>query len=225
MSKITPSVRDVYAALLAYYGKQEWWPGGPYEIIVGAVLVQNTNWRNVEKALANFNGLLSPGYILSLPDADLREIIRPSGFYTAKAECLKRVTEWYEKYDCSPAETRRNPREKVRAELTAIKGVGCETADAIMLYALRFPVFVVDAYTKRLLSRLGITVKQDYSSIQNYFENGLDADTGLYAGYHSLILAHSKRHCLKSPSCGGCPLAKSCGWGVSNAGRAAQRRG
>lgn len=210
MSKIMLSVRDVYDALLAYYGKQEWWPGGSYEIIAGAVLVQNTNWRNVEKALENFGARLSPEYVMSLPDAGLREIIRPSGFYTAKAECLKRVTEWYEKYDCSPEKTRRNTREKVRAELTAIKGIGFETADAIMLYALRFPVFVVDAYTKRLLSRLGVAVKQDYSLLQNYFESGLDADAELYADYHSLILTHAKRHCLKSPFCGGCPLAGPC---------------
>lgn len=204
------SARGIYDSLLAHYGKQEWWPGDAYEIIVGAVLVQNTAWRNVEKALAGFGGRLSPDYVSSLPEDSLRSLIRPCGFYTAKAECVKKVTEWYGQYGFSAAAARSKPPETIRGELTAVKGIGNETADAIMLYALRFPVFVVDAYTRRLLSRLGIAVARSYAAVQGYFEGSLPADTELYGSYHSLILTHSKRHCLKKPSCGGCPLAKYC---------------
>lgn len=210
-----PSARQIYDNMLAFYGEQPWWPGGDYEIMAGAVLVQNTNWRNVEKVLADFGGRLSPEYVLGLPAEELRRLIRPSGFYTAKSECLKRITEWYGRYGYSAAAARSRPRETIRAELTALKGIGDETADAIMLYALRFPVFVVDAYTKRLLSRLGIAAGRGYAALQSYFESALPADTELYGSYHSLILTHSKRHCLKKPLCGGCPLAGLCGWGDS----------
>lgn len=214
---MTLSARRVYDCLLRYYGQQPWWPGGAYEIMAGAVLVQNTAWLNVEKALANFGGRLSPEYVRDLPAEELRELIRPSGFYKAKAECLKSVTEWYARYGYSPAAARGQPREIIRAELTAVRGIGDETADAIMLYALRFPVFVVDAYTKRLLSRLGIDAGRGYAAVQSYFEGALPEDTELYACYHSLILTHCKRHCLKKPSCGGCPLAGQCRWGDSAA--------
>lgn len=201
---------DIYSKLLGYYGKPDWWSDNPYEIMTGAVLVQNTAWGNVEKTLANFNGKLSPQYVEDLSSDELRALIRPSGFYHAKTACLKSITAWYKQYGYSVPAVQSNPLEKVRKELLAIRGVGDETADAILLYAFLFPVFVVDAYTKRLLERLQIDIKLTNSEIKAYFAQGLERNAVLYGNYHSLILSNSKKHCRKKPLCPGCPLADEC---------------
>lgn len=202
--------RRIYQKLLDYYGEPDWWSEDPYEVMVGAVLVQNTAWGNVEKALSNFGGNLTPGYLEALPMDELRERIRPSGFYRAKAACLKSVTEWYKGYGCSAKAVQSHPLEVVRGELLAIKGIGCETADAILLYAFFFPAFVVDAYAKRLIERLQIRIKPTNAAIKAYFESGLARDALLYGNYHALILRNGKKHCRKKPLCAGCPLSGEC---------------
>lgn len=208
----TGRLTGIYDKLRACYGQPGWWPGTTYEIMTGAVLVQNTAWANVVKALANFDGRLSPEYVEAIPTSELREIIRPSGFYKAKSECLKAVTRWYKKYDCLAAVVRQSPPLQIRGELTDIKGIGYETADAIMLYAFSFAVFVVDAYTKRLLERLPLPIKPTYAAMQAGFESELPRSAELYAAYHSLILTHAKSHCRKKPLCEGCPLYDECGY-------------
>ena len=147
-------LETVYKKLLARYGELNWWPAKTsYEVIVGAVLTQNTAWSNVEKAIANFGGGLSPDAVLKAGLAELSELIRPAGYYNQKAIYLKTVTEWFGRYGFDAAAVRREPLEKLRAELLGTKGAGPETADSILLYAFGFPTFVVDAYTVRLCDR------------------------------------------------------------------------
>ena len=204
---------EIYKRLRGSFGAPDWWPGEPYEIMAGAVLVQNTAWSNVEKTIANFKGRLSPEYVEALPLEKLRNLIRPSGFYNAKSICLKELTRWYKNYDYSVAEVRQTAQEKLRLELLAIKGVGEETADAILLYSFRFPAFVVDAYTKRLLIRLDVHAELSNAAIKIFFAGPLGGDVGSLADCHALIVAHAKKYCRKTPLCAGCPLADACSCG------------
>jgi len=142
------AILTIYEKLNAHYGDLKWWPAKtPYEVIVGAVLTQNTSWSNVEKAIANFGENLSPQFVRDADSTELIEIIRPAGFFNQKAVYLKAVTDWFAKYDFDVATVRRKPLEKLRPELLSVKGIGKETADSILLYAFGFPTFVVDAYT------------------------------------------------------------------------------
>ena len=206
------AVTDIYDALYARYGDLRWWPARtPYEVITGAVLTQNTAWGNVEKAISNFNGRLSPGFVLEEPDAGLIEIIKPAGFYRQKAACLKALTKWFGGYGFDVQAVRGAPPGGIRAELLAIKGVGRETADSIMLYAFGFCTFVVDAYTTRLCRRYPVDAGKDYEAVKSFFERRLPRDAGIYNRYHALIVVNGKTHCRKKPACGGCPLAAACG--------------
>lgn len=211
--KYTP--KSIYDALLAHYGDLGWWPGNPYEIMVGAVLVQNTAWGNVEQALANFGGRLAPEYLESLPTPQLVDVIRPSGFYHAKAACLQALTAWYKGYGYNVETVQQHPQPKIRSELLAIKGIGQETADAILLYAFRYPAFVVDAYLKRLAQRLPVQTEQSYGKMQAWFASGVAPGAQLFGTYHVLILEHGKTHCKKKPRCTGCPFAAGCGFANS----------
>ncbi|MGX8709430.1 MAG: endonuclease III domain-containing protein [bacterium] len=200
----------IYNKLLEHYGDLGWWPGNSYEIMVGAVLVQNTAWGNVERSLANFGDRLTPEYIEALPLDELIRHIYPSGFYTAKAVCLKNITAWYKQYGYSVETAQQQPQDKIRKELLAIKGIGQETADAVLLYVFYFPSFVIDAYIKRLAERLSVPVKLEYKPLQTYFTEGIEKDAVLFGKYHILILEHGKRHCKKKPKCGGCPFVNEC---------------
>ena len=201
----------VYRALLAHYGEPSWWPAADsYEVIVGAVLTQNTAWRNVEQALAGFGGDLTPQRVAGIDSSELMAIIRPAGFFHQKAACLKAVTAWFAGYGYDVVAVRREPLAKVRAELLAVKGVGPETADAILLYAFDFPVFVVDAYTNRLCRRYPLPAGQSYAAVQAYFTANLPVDASLYNRFHALIVVNAKQHCRKQPLCVGCPLAAHC---------------
>jgi len=204
-------LHNIYNKLLARYGDLHWWPAeSPYEVIVGAVLTQNTAWSNVEKAIANFGDSLSPKTVAGLDIDALAELIRPSGFFNQKAIYLKEVTSWFLKSEYSVEKVKHYPLEKIRRELLAVKGVGRETADSILLYAFDYPTFVVDAYTKRLLERLPVDIKLDYDSIKSYFESRLEPDVKLYNNFHAMIVINAKEHCRKKPSCAGCPLAEGC---------------
>jgi len=149
----------IYDKLFAHFGHLQWWPAqSPYEVMVGAVLTQNTAWRNVEKAIANFDGQLSPQFVRDVDTAKLIELIRPAGFFNQKAAYLKALTAWFAQYNYDIPTAQREPLDKLRAQLLAVKGIGKETADCVLLYALGLPTFVVDAYTLRLCTRYGLNV-------------------------------------------------------------------
>jgi len=203
---------SIYETLLARYGDLHWWPAKtPYEVIVGAVLTQNTAWGNVEKAIANFGENLSPETVASANLTELTAIIRPAGFFNQKAGYLKAVTAWYANYDYDVSTVQREPLTKLRSELLSTKGVGQETADSILLYALGFPTFVVDAYTVRLCGRYPIKAGKGYAEVKAYFEGNLPQSAEVYSSFHALIVINAKEHCRKKPSCKGCPLGKTCG--------------
>jgi len=211
MDNVQSILLDIYDRLFDRYGDPHWWPGeSPYEVITGAILTQNTAWGNVEKAIKNFGGRLSPEYIMSLEPAALAEIIRPAGFFNQKAGYLQTVTHWFTQYGYCAETVQALPMEHVRRELLSLKGVGKETADSILLYAFGFPSFVVDAYTMRLIDRLPLPAALDYDSVKVFFENYLACDAGLYNCYHALIVLNGNSHCRKKPSCSNCPLISIC---------------
>ena len=205
-------ILSIYETLLKRYGNPDWWPAEtPFEVIVGAVLTQNCAWSNVEKAIANFDDKLSPESILIMDTAELIEKIRPAGFFKQKAVYLKNVTEWFAKYNFNVSAIKKEPLHKIRTELLAVKGIGYETADSILLYAFGFPSFVVDAYTMRMCDRIPITIGTEYQSVKAYFENHLPENVKIYNNYHALIVINGKEHCKKKPLCDNCPLYDICG--------------
>lgn len=204
---------SIYEKLLAHYGELHWWPAKtPYEVMAGAVLTQNTAWSNVEKAIANFGGGLSPEAVLSADLAELTQTIRPAGFFNQKAVYLKAVTEWFGRYGFDVPTVQREPLSKLRTELLATKGVGPETADSILLYAFGFPTFVVDAYTVRFCDRYPIGAGKGYEAVKAHFEQSIPRSADLYNNFHALIVINAKEHCRKKkPDCSNCPLAGTCG--------------
>ena len=201
---------ELYAALFSHYGDPHWWPAEtPYEVIVGAVLTQNTAWGNVEKAIAGFGDNLTPQVIADMPLTRLRDVIKPAGSFVRKASTLKAVTAWYAGYGWEVAAVQRQPLQALRVELLAIHGIGPETADAMLLYAFGFPTFVVDAYTLRLCGRYPLA-EGGYQAVKAYFERNLPRDATLYNALHALIVLNGKAHCRKRPVCEGCPLAEGC---------------
>lgn len=202
----------IYKTLVAHYGNLHWWPAKtPYEVIVGAVLTQNTAWGNVEKAIANFGGDLSPEAVAAIPTEELVEVIRPAGFFNQKARYLKAVTAWYAGYGYDVLTVQKQPLGKLRSELLSTKGIGQETADSILLYAFGFPTFVVDAYTNRLCGRYPIEAGKSYAEVKAYFEDALPKSAECYNNFHALIVINAKERCRKKPSCDGCPLGSKCG--------------
>ncbi|WGS64956.1 endonuclease III domain-containing protein [Marinitoga aeolica] len=205
---------EVYNKLYSEYNIPEgWWPGdNEFEIMIGALLTQNTNWNNVEKSLDNIKkrNLMNPESLYYLPINELEELIRPSGFYTVKAKYIKNLLEWFKTYNFSFEVINKKEKEILRNELLNIKGIGKETADSILLYAFNKLSFVIDAYTKRMFSRLGLNIKVDYDTYKNFFENNLPKDIMLYKNYHGLIVEHSKNICKKKPLCENCKLKFLC---------------
>jgi len=211
---------EIYETLLAEYGPQGWWPvtprgeriprytGGPddpaqrFEVAVGALLTQNTSWMNASRAIENLNdaGLLSPGGIEGADESALARVIRPAGYYNQKVRRLKTLARFF---TGGAAVTRDN--------LLALDGVGPETADSILLYGFDEPVFVVDAYTRRIFGRLGLLeAGAPYDEIRGLFEEALPRDAELYQEYHALVVEHAKRFCRKRPLCPECPLEGRC---------------
>jgi len=194
-----------------HYGDLKWWPAtSPYEVITGAILTQNTAWTNVELALANLGDRLTPEFIQGIEMEDLKQLIRPAGFYNQKARYLKAVTDWYANYNFSAERVKQVPLQTLRQELLAVKGVGPETADSILLYAFDFPTFVVDAYTKRFCRRFPLSVGKTYDRIKLSFEENLPVDATVYNQYHALIVFNGKDHCKARPLCDDCPLNPTC---------------
>lgn len=215
-NKTAALLMDIYNRLFAAYGDPHWWPAEtPFEVIIGAVLTQNTAWGNVEKAIANFGDNLTPEYLLSLESAELADIIRPAGYFNQKTGYLQTVTRWFGQYGYNVDAVKKLPMDRVRSELLSLRGIGRETADSILLYAFEFPSFVIDAYTMRLIGRLPLSAGSDYESVKAFFERHLPCDEKLFNEYHALIVLHAKAHCWKTPSCTGCPLFDICATGQS----------
>ena len=201
----------IYEELYKKFGPQGWWPAEtPFEVIVGAVLTQNTAWGNVERALRNLKGggALSPQRIAEMQQRELQELIRPAGYFRVKAERLKAVVEFLlEEFEGSVEKMASKPLEELRPKLLRVKGIGPETADSILLYACEKPIFVVDAYTRRALGRHGLVRDgAPYEEIQSIFMEALPKDVELFKEYHALLVKLGKTHCRPKARCEGCPL-------------------
>jgi endonuclease-3 related protein len=209
-------VREVYRRLLRRFGPQGWWPGDtPFEVVVGALLMAQTAWANVERALANLKdaGLLDPHALASVPLDRLGRLIRPAGLYGSKPRRLRGLCRHLvAAADGDLARFFARPGEEVRRDLLAREGVGPETADSILLYAAGVPTFVVDAYTRRLFERLGAFRGLGYDGMKAFFEDALPPDVETYREYHALIVAHGKGVCRPRPRCHACPLTDLCAY-------------
>ena len=205
----------LYDRLKAAYGLQAWWPAEtPFEVIVGAILVQSTAWRNVVKAIDNLRDadLLTPPRLGEISQTELEELVRPSGYFRVKAKKLRAFLmhlEGHHNYRLDSLFA--SDVFTLREELLSIYGIGNETADSIILYAAEKPIFVIDSYTHRLLSRLGwIAGKYDYDKLQTIFMDSLPHDVDLFGEFHALIDRHSSRVCRKTPRCDVCSIRDEC---------------
>ncbi|MBN1392098.1 MAG: endonuclease III domain-containing protein [Sedimentisphaerales bacterium] len=210
---ISEQLTEIYQLLFERFGPQHWWPGEtPFEIITGAILTQNTSWANVEKAIANLNSanLLTAEKLYHLDTSQLAELIRPAGYYNIKASRLKSFLTWlFQNYDGRLENLEQLDTEQFRAELLAVKGVGRETADSILLYAFDRPVFVVDAYTARVAVRHGlIEPEADYEQLRDLFQSNLPQDVQLFNEFHALLVRLGKDFCRPKAQCPACPLEK-----------------
>lgn len=211
-------LKDIFKRLYSVFGPQHWWPADSvFEIMVGAILTQNTNWFNVQKAILALKEkkLLTALKLNQLPQRRLAALIKSSGYYNVKAARLKSFLKFFfERYAAKIKLMREQDLETLRRQLLTVKGIGPETADCILLYALNKPVFVVDTYTKRILSRHGlIKTKADYSQCQDIFMSNLRNDVQLFGEYHALLVKLGKDYCRKqNPKCEVCPL-----WSIRNA--------
>ena len=223
----------IYKRLLSLHGPQGWWPivnprtmaseyflNAPrnrndfFEIAIGAILTQNVSWKNVDTAIALLkkNKLLDPASIKRIRTASLAKIIRSTGYYNQKSKKMKNFITWYGRYDRSYDKLLDKDPAELRNELLGVNGIGPETADSILLYALNHKIFVIDAYTKRIFSRLGIcTGRETYSDMQNMFHECFKGTVQEFKEYHALLVAHGKIHCKKKPVCNRCGLSDLCG--------------
>jgi len=206
----------IYRTLYQTYGPRHWWPGETsFEVMVGAILTQNTSWRNVEKAIQRLKGkgVLNPEGIHHLKRSELARLIKSSGYYRIKTDRLKSFIDFlFEEYDGNIKKIGRERLGELREKLLGVKGIGPETADSILLYGLKKPIFVVDAYTRRILSRHGIiSEKASYEEVQKLFMDYLPRDEKLFNEYHALFVYLGKTVCKKIPRCDICPLRDKIG--------------
>jgi len=206
---------NIYRRLLAHFGPQHWWPAKePFEVIVGAILTQSAAWGNVEKAIANLRAAeaLSPGALRRLSRSKLAKLVHPCGYYNAKALKLKSFAFWLgNHYDDDLDSLFANDTDDLRRQLLSIHGIGQETADSILLYAANKPIFVIDAYTRRIISRIGLTPEKDsYAAYQAFFMEHLPSDAELFNEYHALLVCLGKNVCRRRPLCQQCCLSEIC---------------
>ena len=209
------ALTKTFDLLFKFYGPQGWWPAAShFEMMIGAVLTQNTSWRNAEIALSRLRNSdkLNPMSILEPSDCELWALIRPSGFYKNKARTLRAVACYYMNIGNSFNEFTIAEMNNLRSQLLSIKGIGQETADDIILYAAKLPSFVIDSYTIRVLGRLSIApTSKSYSYYKNFIEQNLDRDVELWGEFHALLDTHAKYFCTKdSPKCDSCCLWSIC---------------
>lgn len=205
------NLEEIYKRLSTKFGPQNWWPARTrFEVIIGAILTQNTSWNNVERAIDNLKeaGCLTPAKIKNMPTPRLAKLIRPAGYFNIKAKRLKNFINFlYKEYGGQLDRMGKEYWLNLRLKLLGINGIGPETADSILLYAFEKPVFVVDAYTKRLLSRHNLVGRNaDYQTIQTMFMDNLPQDPKMYNEYHALLVSLGKNLCRAKPLCEICPL-------------------
>jgi len=206
---------EMFDLLFAHFGPQNWWPAKTeLEVMIGAILTQNTNWTNVEKAISNLKNkdLVSLDRLVSLSVEDLAEVIRPAGYYNIKAKRLKNLINFiFDQYDGDLAGLLQEDTDRLREGLLSVNGVGPETADSIILYAAKRPLFVIDTYTHRILSRHAMAGEEaTYYDMQELFMDHLPEDVSLFNEFHALIVQTGKNYCRKNPLCEDCPLHQ---WG------------
>jgi len=211
----------LYKKLLKHFGKQHWWPtttnNPQFEIIIGALLTQQSAWRNVEKAIENLKkeGLLTPKAIAETNIHKLEACVKPTGFYKQKARRLRKFAQYIQKqYSGNLELIFSKPLEEARKELLSLEGIGAETADSILLYAAEKLIFPIDAYTTRVCERLGIA-KGNYNELQHFFHSNLPKNLEVYKEMHALIVELGKNYCKTKPVCPSCPLRKQCSFYTS----------
>ncbi len=209
------SLLKIYQALFDCYGPQHWWPAEePVEVMVGAILTQSAAWSNVEKAITNLKAAkaMSPGALRRISLSELAKLVHPCIYFNVKARKLKALAEWLgSQYGDDLEKLLANSIAELRTQLLNVWGIGEETADSIILYAANKPVFVIDAYTRRIISRTGITPEKDsYGAFQALFMDNLDADERLFNEYHALLVCLGKNICRKEPRCERCCLRGMC---------------
>ena len=215
MNKTRSKLFNIYKKLRKHFGFLNWWPGEtPFEVMIGAILTQNTSWKNVETALNNLKReeLLSFQKLRKIGDESLAELIRPSGYYNQKTKKIKNYLRFMsEEFGGSIEKMGRVPLDQMRGNLLSVKGIGPETADSILLYALGKRIFVVDAYTRRIFSRIGLVkAGWNYENLQKFFMNNLPDSLKLYNDYHAQVVILGKEICRKKPKCPICPLSSLC---------------
>ena len=206
-----PLLKEIYRVLFKAFGPQRWWPAeSPFEVMVGAILTQNTNWGNVEKAVVNLKKkkCLSAESLREIPLHELASLIKPAGYFNVKAKRLKNFIQFFfDEYDGKIERMKKEPLAGLREKLLKVNGIGPETADSILLYALGKPIFVVDAYTRRVLYRHNMIKKDaDYHSVQRMFQEGLESPVALFNEYHALLVRLGKDFCKPKALCQQCPL-------------------
>ena len=219
-----PTQQDIewlFTVLYDTYGPRNWWPtvhGGAFELVIGAILVQNISWGNVERALINLRNADAWSFpdVLETPDEEMHDLIRPSGYYKAKTRKLKEFATFIvERHDGDLESLFALPIDEMREQLLSVWGIGEETADDIILYGAKKPSFVIDAYTKRLIERMGWEIAgKSYSAYQQLFHDLLPHDAQLFNEYHALIDYHVARICKKKPACDKCAFATQCPVGL-----------
>jgi endonuclease III related protein len=214
-------VVDLYNALFDAFGPQRWWPADtPFEVMVGAILTQNTGWTNVERAIDGLKAasLLQPDALALASPALLEQAIRPAGYYRQKAARLRLLADWFQaEWAGDVAALAAELTLKLRQMLLELNGVGPETADSILLYAVGKPVFVIDAYTIRIVGRVGLSARADYAALQQLFQRNLPVDIDLYREYHALLVALGKDYCrprIERSRCSACPVGSRCETGL-----------
>jgi endonuclease-3 related protein len=204
-------IRGVFHSLEAHYGWFDWWPtSDPYQIMMGAILVQNTNWKNAEKALDNLGKTIAPQQVADMELDRLAQAIRSSGYYNQKALKLKAMTQWFADYNYDIQAVRAQDTEVLRKQLLAVKGIGGETADAILVYAIGKASFVIDAYARRIFERNGLVVPKSYEKFHDLMEAVIPPNTKTYGYYHGLLVEHGQQFCHPKPKCEQCPLVAQC---------------
>lgn len=212
-------INTIFRSLAEYYGnifrsgwkKPSWWPAkSAFEMMAGAILTQNTTWSNVERALERLPQNFTPHFILNTPTDELAEMIRPSGYHNQKALKLKALCEWFRKYEFNIEKAAVEAPQKLRSELLDVKGIGPETADSILVYALEKTCFVIDTYTRRIFSRFGIHIPDNYVDFQSKIELAIPQEVEIYDLYHGYLVEHAKKFCTKTPRCHHCPLSSEC---------------
>jgi len=206
---------DFFESLLSYYGRQQWWPAeNAFEVVIGAILTQNTVWTNVEKAIINLktHRVLSPEKLEEIKEETLASLIKPTGFFNQKAKRIKTFLAFLnDKYNNSIERMAQVNFEVIRSELLAINGIGAETADSVLLYACNKPTFVVDAYTKRIFSRIGYIIESmSYEELKQWIETRIPKNVPLFNEFHALLVTHGKQYCKTKPRCLECPVKTQC---------------